>query len=217
MSNFIVPNTFVPGTKAKAQEVNENFAAIQEELNDKAGKNGDASQTFLVANATQNNEAVNKGQLNSAISTSINNVVTHTVETEEGTLSRPVYVTSEGVATACTGIDTSNLCATSYSDVSATKPAVVKESKVNGSSWYRVWSDGWIEQGGRKTSSSPTSISLTKNFSNTNYCVIANGYNQTGSGYLTVSYGGAYDIAANGFTLQASSQYKNVIWYACGY
>ena len=25
MSNFIVPNTFIPGTKAKAQEVNENF------------------------------------------------------------------------------------------------------------------------------------------------------------------------------------------------
>lgn len=32
MGKFIVPNIFIAGTKAKAQEVNENFASIQEEL-----------------------------------------------------------------------------------------------------------------------------------------------------------------------------------------
>lgn len=36
MSKFVVPNIFVAGTKAKAQEVNENFASIQDELEKKS-------------------------------------------------------------------------------------------------------------------------------------------------------------------------------------
>lgn len=32
MTNPLIPNTFVPGTKAKAQEVNENFIALAEEI-----------------------------------------------------------------------------------------------------------------------------------------------------------------------------------------
>lgn len=68
MSNFIVPNTFVPGTKAKAQEVNENFIAIQNELNQKLNKSGDSTQPLVVGEATENNHAVQKVQLeNSAI------------------------------------------------------------------------------------------------------------------------------------------------------
>ncbi len=67
MSNFIVPNTFVPGTKAKAQEVNENFASVQEELNKKAEKEGNSSQACSVANATENNHAVNKSQFETVL------------------------------------------------------------------------------------------------------------------------------------------------------
>ena len=70
MSNFVVPNTFVPGTKAKAQEVNENFTAVQNELNQKAEKNGNSTQTFSVANATENNHAVNKSQFETALNSS---------------------------------------------------------------------------------------------------------------------------------------------------
>jgi len=69
MSNFIVPNTFVPGTKAKAQEVNENFTSIQNELNSKAEKVGNSSQVFSVADAAENSHAVNKSQLDNAINT----------------------------------------------------------------------------------------------------------------------------------------------------
>ena len=32
MTNPLIPNTFVPGTKAKAQEVNANFIALAEEI-----------------------------------------------------------------------------------------------------------------------------------------------------------------------------------------
>lgn len=56
-----------------------------------------------------------------------------------------------------------------------TKPHIVE---VSSSSilprWYRVYSDGWCEQGGSATRSSAgtTSVSFSKNFSSTNYTVI---------------------------------------------
>jgi len=54
----------------------------------------------------------------------------------------------------------------------------VVETYTNGTSWYRVWSDGWCEQGGVTGTESTTrgqtiSISFLKQFADTNYTVIA--------------------------------------------
>jgi len=62
MTDLTIPNTFIPGTKAKAQEVNENFTAVKNAVNQKANVNGDETKTFKVATATQNDHAVNKAQ-----------------------------------------------------------------------------------------------------------------------------------------------------------
>lgn len=64
MTDLTIPNTFIPGTKAKAQEVNENFTAVKNAVNQRADVNGDETQTFKVATATQDNHAVNKAQFN---------------------------------------------------------------------------------------------------------------------------------------------------------
>ena len=46
----------------------------------------------------------------------------------------------------------------------------VKESYVNGNNWYRIWSDGLIEQGGNVSSGATTgSISLLKSYSSLKY------------------------------------------------
>ena len=52
------------------------------------------------------------------------------------------------------------------------------ESYQNGSNWYRIYSDGWIEQGGvagtefsTSASGSNQTITLLKPFANTNYTV----------------------------------------------
>ena len=42
----------------------------------------------------------------------------------------------------------------------------------NGNNWYRKWSDGWIEQGGRSGSKT---IALNIAFSNTSYTAMGNG------------------------------------------
>jgi len=63
MADSLTLTEFVPGTKAKAQEVNANFAALKEALDDKAAIDGDSSQTFSVAEASSDSHAVNKSQL----------------------------------------------------------------------------------------------------------------------------------------------------------
>lgn len=63
MTDYLTLTEFIPGTKAKAQEVNANFSAIKEALDNKAALLGDSEQTFKVADATQDSHAVNKAQL----------------------------------------------------------------------------------------------------------------------------------------------------------
>lgn len=61
--DYLTLTTFVPGTKAKADEVNANFSALKEAINSKATMNGDSTQIFSVAEATADSHAVNKSQL----------------------------------------------------------------------------------------------------------------------------------------------------------
>lgn len=89
---------------------------------------------------------------------------------------------------------------------------VIIETYVNGDSWYRVWSDGWIEQGGIKTSTSQTSITLLKQFSDTNYTVtgaITDSTSATGDNSIVIG-----NITSSGFTIYSVSKTR---WYACGY
>ena len=52
------------------------------------------------------------------------------------------------------------------------RPYVIDTYK-NGTSWYRIWSDGWCEQGGvTPYKTSPVTITLLKEYADTNYNVI---------------------------------------------
>ena len=51
--------------------------------------------------------------------------------------------------------------------------AILKESYINGTSWYRVYSDGWCEQGGETTERDVT-VTFLKQFKNTNYTIVGN-------------------------------------------
>lgn len=63
MTDYLTLTEFVPGTKAKAQEVNANFSTLKDAINQKAAIDGDVSQKFSVSAATQASHAVNKTQL----------------------------------------------------------------------------------------------------------------------------------------------------------
>ena len=109
--------------------------------------------------------------------------------------------------------------ATTTSTAANDKVAVVVQNYRSGTSWYRVWSDGWIEQGGRVSISqdTQTTVTLLKPFSNTDYMVLISasksGLQIGGDGNFTVEY-----ISSSQFKWGNGDDFSGTgIWYACGY
>lgn len=63
MSENLILTEFIPGTKAKAEEINSNFSALKNAVAEKASSTGSSNSTFSVASATEDTHAVNKKQL----------------------------------------------------------------------------------------------------------------------------------------------------------
>lgn len=94
----------------------------------------------------------------------------------------------------------------------------------SGTSWYRIWSDGWIEQGGRvtKTASSGT-ITFSKAFKDTNYTFVSQegaGTNGEATGTSTDTGGYGDNLGVTNFTT-TTVRYscvatRHICWYACG-
>jgi hypothetical protein len=104
-------------------------------------------------------------------------------------------------------------------DIADLKAHSIVETYVNGTSWYRVYSDGWCEQGGKsnQNAGSTHTINLLKSFKNTDYCVLATIAhqipNQSYDGFsITI-------INASSFKLFTGQNTGNglVDWQACGY
>ena len=98
----------------------------------------------------------------------------------------------------------------------------ITDSYRNGQSWYRIWSDGWIEQGGYIGSNSSGTLEFLYPFTTTDYSVLSgiknlnpnqphsvywNNYTLTSVGYSTRVQSG--QGAAAGSTCS--------VWYAFGY
>ena len=93
----------------------------------------------------------------------------------------------------------------------------IKEKYVNGTSWYRVWSDGFIQQGGvySFTATTEATTQLIKPFSNTNYMLFAQPINLQ----MQVYADGTQFVYSKTTTNFKHKSYKagNANWYACGY
>lgn len=100
-----------------------------------------------------------------------------------------------------------------------TKPHIVETYK-NGDSWYRIYSDGWCEQGGFYTinTNGQGSVSLLKSYRDTNYHVLLGKYSTDASAWNVMSTGVAttstFYIQANltGYTLSSSWEAKGYIY-----
>lgn len=99
-----------------------------------------------------------------------------------------------------------------------TKPYVV-ETYSNGTSWYRIWSDNWCEQGGIAADAGSNVVFL-KTFADTNYITLLQGMNQSGGASPTI-------LTANkqttNMTISATSTGSGgeggnpCMWYCVGY
>ena len=99
----------------------------------------------------------------------------------------------------------------------------IVETYVNGTSWYRVYSDGWCEQGGHWNSSSNSlqTITLLKPYKDTNYNVqvtVAHTGATYTSGAAPCYYSAAYKTVSSfqcyGYS---DASLANKDWMACGY
>ena len=90
------------------------------------------------------------------------------------------------------------------------------ESKYNADgSWYRKWSDGWLEQGGYSFPATST-VSFLKPFSDNNYNLLTQPCDKeatTGG----ASYMATFKHTVTGFSALASSSIAGYEWQACGY
>lgn len=97
-------------------------------------------------------------------------------------------------------------------------PCVV-ETYVNGTSWYRVYSDGWCEQGGKTSQQahSGITINLLKPYANANYTITISTQNLTSNVHTT----NVSNITASAF--KVTSNYGGtdstgiVAWMTSGY
>ena len=102
----------------------------------------------------------------------------------------------------------------SSSTASSGKVAVIVKNYRSGFSWYRKWSDGWIEQGSKKNrSASETPVSFIVDFVNTP--TILMGEYETGGAHATVSC--ITEASNTGFKWSSASGVDAMYWYACGY
>ena len=95
----------------------------------------------------------------------------------------------------------------------------MKQSYNNGTSWYRVYSDGWIEQGGELSVANNnnwayTTLTFLKAFSNANYTITATP--QEDAYYAAWTFGFNNKTASN-IKIGVIHCYGKVSWYACGY
>ena len=93
----------------------------------------------------------------------------------------------------------------------------ITETYQNGSSWYRVYSDGWCEQGGYSTIS--TTITLLKVYNNTNYTItIGTSMAGSGSGLPNCLYS---EKTVSSFYFRKDYVYEDRnaggCWQTCGY
>lgn len=111
-----------------------------------------------------------------------------------------IEVDIDEIATDLNGkadVDLSNVSiASSFSNALNTAGIrTVVESYQNGTDWYRIWSDGWVEQGGLTSASASTSgyITLLVEMRDTNYfCRAYYQANDTGGARTNYGYCGAY-------------------------
>ena len=92
---------------------------------------------------------------------------------------------------------------------STQKPRVVIKTGSTSAGWYRIWSDGWKEQGGQATVNS--TITLPTPFSDTNYNAVGTIYNNGANEAIAV-----YNKTKTQFSF-GSENNTQCCWYAFGF
>lgn len=107
--------------------------------------------------------------------------------------------------------------ATTSSTASVDAPAYVVQNYKSGTSWYRIWSDGWIEQGGY--CGGTKTVTFLKAYKDTNYTISLGIYRNNVTNDYAVIY--CYGKSTTGMNLihvwNGGSGNPSTFWYCAGY
>ena len=158
-----------------------------------------------------------------------NKISSGTRPTNDTNLGVTTDPTKSGIETSSSGlklyfyvgetIQDANVIAASnaLTDIADLKAHYIVETYVNGTSWYRVYSDGWCEQGGYRdfTSGTIQTINLMKAYNNTNYTITTGYvYDQSTTYDISVRSGNKTNSS---FQLVAYDKLPSSYWEAKGY
>jgi hypothetical protein len=93
---------------------------------------------------------------------------------------------------------------------------VVVESYANGSSWYRLWSDGWLEQGGKLFYSANPTITLLKRYKDAYYSIQTTDIDADDTGGMAATIAVA-SYTPNTITFTTTSEATEFFWETKGY
>lgn len=183
-----------------------------------AGGATDTNSGFLeIATTNDGDKPIYVCQYESGQATSFTNLKrTATLLDEFGNTQFPGSLKVEGqIYGNCSNDSDGNPINTTYvKNANLIECHIITETYINGSSWYRVYSDGWCEQGGK--CSSGAAITYLKSFKDTNYSLMVTKYGQSSAFERPDTGITAY--SATGFTFTTSGNvYGNHFFYACGY
>lgn len=89
-----------------------------------------------------------------------------------------------------------------------TNESIVIKTYINGTDWYRLYSDGWVEQGGQATANSARNFVTP--FANTDYTLVGSQNNTSQNESIQF-----HNKSTTGFTIR-SARSVNCCWYASG-
>lgn len=113
----------------------------------------------------------------------------------------------------------SDLATKANLDLSNCTQPYVCETYSNGCSWYRVWSNGWIEQGGISAANTSGYVTFQKPFTSVDYCAVATKTTSAMNdyAYINVVEKQLVKLRLVGAWSNGYGASYSAYWYACGF
>jgi hypothetical protein len=157
----------------------------------------------------------------------LNNELSDYLPLTGGNVTGNLSVQNKNVVRSVNGVDANEIGNVTL-DISS--GATVVETYVNGSSWYRIWSDGWLEQGGvggdattivMSETGKNNTVTFLKPFKNTKYSLVAiNGGTDSNTLIITGDTIGIKEKTTTTSVININTTEGSFInqftWYACG-
>ena len=146
----------------------------------------------------------------------LNTKATLVIENQEYINKVDISTNTKNISSNLTKINTN---ITDIANLKQNSGITIIDANKSGLSWYRKYSDGWIEQGGRTPSLSDgqTTVTFPIEFKDTNYSILTTSVNSSENSTTSIAKSLTTKTAIVTYDVEDGSGTGTVQWYACGY